>query len=238
MKARTGTAGWAIPRQVADRFPEAGSTLERYAARFDVAEINSSFHRPHRRSTYERWAASVPTNFRFAVKLPKEITHKNRLVDCEPLLARFAEEAGGLGDRRGPLLVQLPPSFAFDGAVADGFFALLAAMMGGPVVCEPRHASWFGAEAGALLAAHRVARVAADPASLPAAAAPGGWDGLAYFRLHGSPRPYWSAYDAEAVARWAQAAEAPLACGVETWVIFDNTASGSAAPNALEFLAR
>lgn len=234
MPARVGTAGWSIPRAVADRFPAAGTGLERYSARFDVAEVNTSFYRPHRRATWERWAAAVPEGFRFAVKLPRAITHERRLADCEPLLARFADEAGGLDAKRGPVLIQLPPSLAFDPALAGAFLARAAEILGGALACEPRHASWFTGEGDALLAEHRVARVAADPALHPGAGEPGGWRGLAYFRLHGSPRTYWSNYDAEALARW----EERLLPGAENWVIFDNTASGSAAANALDFAER
>ena len=114
-----GTAGWSIPRAVADRFPASGSGIERYSAVLSAAEINTSFYRPHRRSTYERWAASVSGSFRFAVKLPKAITHTQRLVDCDVLLAAFADEIAGLGDRRGPVLIQLPPNLAFDIGVGN-----------------------------------------------------------------------------------------------------------------------
>jgi len=228
---RIGTAGWSIPRAVAERFPADGTGLERYAARFDAAEINTSFYRPHRRATYERWAASVPAGFRFAVKLPKAITHTARLVDSAPLLARFAEETAGLGEKRGPALVQLPPSLAFDAATAGDFFTLANAIVGGPIVCEPRHPSWFDAKAEALLARLRIARVAADPAPVAAAAVPGGWRGLAYTRLHGSPRIYWSGYDADAL----RALAARPATATDHWVIFDNTASGRAAEDALAF---
>jgi uncharacterized protein YecE (DUF72 family) len=230
---KIGTAGWAIPRQTTGQFPSEGSTLERYAGRFDAAEINSSFHRPHRPATYERWAASVPPDFRFAVKLPKTITHKLRLVDCGDALRSFAEEIAGLGDRRGPLLVQLPPSLAFDAEIAARFFAAARAELGGPIVCEPRHASWFAAEADALLRDAGVARVAADPAPVPAAQQPGGWPGLAYFRLHGSPRTYWSHYEEAALHDWATRARPFLRDGIQTWIIFDNTAGGGAAGNAL-----
>ena len=72
---KIGTAGWSIPRQNSDSFRANGSALERYATRFAVVEINSSFHRPHRSSTWERWRDSVPAAFRFSVKLPKQITH-------------------------------------------------------------------------------------------------------------------------------------------------------------------
>src|SRR3954468_768175 len=135
-----GTAGWALPHMWRDRFPSAASNLERYASRFACTEINSSFYRQHRRSTYERWAATVPADFRFAVKLPRAITHDQRLVAADVLLEVFLEEARGLGDRFGPLLVQLPPSLALDAAIADEFFSLLRAQHPfGDVVCEPRH---------------------------------------------------------------------------------------------------
>lgn len=235
---RIGTAGWSVPAAMRDRFPAEGSHLERYAARFGAVEIDSSFYRSHRRSTYARWAASVPEPFRFAVKLPRAVTHERRLRDGADLLARFAEEVDGLGPKRGPVLVQLPPSLALDVAVAEDFFDACAAALGGGIACEPRHPSWFGAEGEALLLRHRVARVAADPALSAAAARPGGWPGLAYARLHGSPTMYWSAYGAEAVAGHARAAETAAEAGAETWVIYDNTAAGAAPEDALTLLDR
>jgi uncharacterized protein YecE (DUF72 family) len=225
---RIGTAGWALPREVRDQFPSAASNLARYSARLNATEVNSSFYRPHRRGTYARWAASVPGDFRFAVKLPKAITHEAKLVACSAQMARFADEISGLGAKRGPVLVQLPPKLAFEPMLAATFFAALIATLGGEIVCEPRHASWFELEADALLASHRIARAAADPPPVAAAAAPGGWRGLTYLRLHGSPRAYWSRYDADALAHWTRLADAGA------WIIFDNTASGAALPNALD----
>jgi uncharacterized protein YecE (DUF72 family) len=228
-----GTAGWAIPRAAAEHFPAHGAGLERYAARFDAVEINSTFYRSHRTSTYARWIAATPPHFRFAVKLPRAITHVARLVNTAPLLAAFRSEALQLGDKLGPLLVQLPPSLAFDPAVAEPFFRELRELWPEVVVCEPRHASWFEADADALMADYRVARVAADPARHPAAATPGGWRGLSYWRLHGSPRMYYSAYDRAALS--ALASEVRAAAG-ESWCVFDNTTSGAATSDALALL--
>src|SRR5690349_2461308 len=111
---KIGTAGWSIPRVTAAELPSAGSGLQRYAARFNCTEINSSFYRPHQPKTYARWATTTPAGFRFALKLPKAITHEARLVEVGDRLAAFREEASGLGDKLGPLLVQLPPSLAFE----------------------------------------------------------------------------------------------------------------------------
>ncbi len=233
MEQRIGTAGWGIPARHGAGFPGAGSHLQRYAGQFTAVEINSSFHRPHRPATYERWAQSVPAGFRFAVKLPREITHTRRLLGTEPVLDRFLAEAGALGPALGPLLVQLPPSLAFNAAAAAAFFASLRARFAGAAVCEPRHPSWFGAEVDALLSGFAVARVAADPARVAAAAEPGGWPGLAYYRLHGSPQTYYSGYEPGRLATMA-AAVAEAARRGPVWCIFDNTGRGEAAANALD----
>lgn len=229
---RIGTAGWSIARADADRFPLQGSGLERYAAVFGAVEINSSFHRPHRVSTWERWRDSVPPLFRFAVKVPKTITHEARLADCEEALATFVGETGALGDKLAVLLVQLPPKLAFDQQVAARFFEMLGRMSPARVACEPRHASWFTGEVDTLLETLRVARVAADPARHAGAGAPGGWRGLSYWRLHGSPVIYRSSY-ADRIAGYADALRAEDEAGRETWCIFDNTASSAATSNAL-----
>jgi uncharacterized protein YecE (DUF72 family) len=228
-----GTAGWVVPSSVAAGFPAAGSHLQRYAARFAVAEINSSFHRPHRRTTYERWAASVPSTFRFSVKLPKTISHAADAEGQAGLIERFAGEASGLGDRLGVLLVQFAPKRAFDAAKADALFASLAAALPCQIVCEPRHASWFTPEAEYMLAERRVGRVAADPVLFPGADQPGGWPGLRYHRLHGSPVIYRSSYDVQALTALRNTLAAEAATGAETWCIFDNTASSAAAGDAL-----
>ncbi|HEY0780241.1 MAG TPA: DUF72 domain-containing protein [Gemmatirosa sp.] len=238
--AYVGCAGWSLPRDAQPRFPAEGTHLARYAARFPAVEINSSFYRPHRPATYARWAAAVPPGFRFSVKLPRAITHERRLAAAEPLLDAFLAAVGALGPALGCLLVQLPPSLAFDPAVADAFWAALRARHAGPVTAEPRHATWFTSEADRLLGTWQVGRVAADPARVPAAAEPGGWPGTVYYRLHGSPRTYYSAYDTatlDALALRLRARAAPPGAA-PPWCVFDNTALGAAAPNALDLLER
>ena len=233
-----GTAGWAIPRQVAERFPGAGSHLERYAQVFGCAEINSSFRHDHRPSTYARWAAAAPPAFRFSVKLPQAITHVARLEKIVEPLDRFLDGVRELGDRLGPLLVQLPASFALAPRVADTFFAVLRRRFDGTVVCEPRHPDWFGAAAERLYVRYRVGRVGADPARVPGAELPGGWlgdgdrRGTAYFRWHGSPQVYRSSYAPERLAQWAVELEA-WRTRCDCWCVFDNTTSGAAAQDAL-----
>ena len=98
------TAAWSIPKAVAEAFPSEGSALERYATVFQGVEINSTFYKNHRSTTYERWAGSVGHDFRFAVKIPKRITHEERLVDIGQLFSDFIMEIEPFGKKLGPLL--------------------------------------------------------------------------------------------------------------------------------------
>lgn len=238
MGAIIGTAGWSIPRDAARAFPTEGSSLERYAARFAGAEINSSFHRRHRPQTWQRWADSVPAGFRFSVKLPRTVTHSRKLADCDDEVASFIDEIRPLGPKLAVLLVQLPPKLAFDAAVAEPFFTGLQDRTSARLACEPRHPSWFQDEADAFLTRLNVARAAVDPPVVERAAKPGGGGELAYWRLHGSPNIYRSSYDAGRLDAYAAQIGAALSEGRQAWCIFDNTAGSAAAANALALMER
>ena len=233
-----GCAGWNVPRAVEAKFPGQGSHLERYGARFPAVEIDSSFYRPHRPATYARWAASVPPAFRFSVKMPRAITHRSPLDPQESELKAFLDQIAPLGARLGCLLAQFPPSLRFDLRAARRFFGVLRERHAGAIAAEPRHASWFESEVDRLLGELEIARVAADPARVPAAAEPGGWRGLVYYRLHGSPKTYYSAYDGAYLTTLADRLAALARVQVPTWCIFDNTALGAATANALELLEK
>ena len=234
MEYRVGTAGWAITAAEAEHFLAPGSHLERYGRRMTAVEINTSFYRPHKPATYARWAASVPAGFRFAVKVPREITHVRKLVGALEPIERFLCEVAGLEEKLGPLLVQLPPSLRFVPEVAAAFFDTLRSRFGGAVVCEPRHSTWFEPEASAVLTAAQIARVAADPPPVPEAGLPGGWRGLTYYRLHGSPKMYSSSYSADFIAHLSAGLRIAAAHGGPCWCIFDNTMHGAALGNALQ----
>ncbi len=234
---RLGTAGWSIPSLHAEDFPGPGSHLQRYAARMNCVEINSSFARPHRRETYQRWAAAAPDDFRFSLKMPKTVTHERRLVGCDDPVGRFLADAGGLGEKLAVLLVQLPASLAFEASVAEPFFRLLRQACAARIVCEPRDASWSSAEADALLATLGIASVAAHPARFEGADAPAGAADLAYFRLHGAPRVYYSDYSYDELLQLRRKLDKCTAAGAEVWCIFDNTAAGHALGNALALAA-
>ena len=237
-----GTAGWTLPKEHANAFPPPGHAnlthLQRYAHRLHCVEINSSFHRPHLRKTWERWAATTPDNFRFSVKMPRTITHEAKLANTGALLQTFLDQATGLNagpvPKLGPLLIQLPPSLAFDEPLAHDFFTTLRELYPASAVLEPRHTTWFSPIADRLLRDFNIARVAADPPKgSPLAAIPGGAQHLHYYRLHGAPRTYYSNYSESELTHLAHILLAPSRA-TSLWVIFDNTALGHATVNALD----
>lgn len=222
------TAAWSIPRTVADRFSREGSGLTRYASVFDGVEINSTFYRRHKPSTFARWAESVQDTFRFAVKIPKEITHIRAMKEIGKAFDIFLEDISPLDEKRGPLLCQLPPSLTFRSKEIESAFKAMRNADRGTVVIEARHDSWASDEVADLLRRYSIDRVLADPAlvwsaeSFPHAPR--------YVRLHGKPEIYYSSYTDEEILSFSKLL-AP-----DSWCVFDNTASGAAIENALTML--
>ncbi len=219
---------------MSEQFLAGSSQLERYATRLNCCEINSTFYRLHRAGTYARWLEAVPTDFRFVLKAPRQMTHEQKLRDCRMSLQDFLENIAAVSAQpRTVLLFQLPPSLTFVEEVAGKFFTDLRELYSGLIACEPRHPSWFAESLEDFWQNFGISRVAADPARLPEAARPGGCNGLSYYRWHGSPRMYFSKYHRD---RLSELAARLRACPAEVVCIFDNTAGGEATGNALELL--
>jgi len=234
-----GTAGWSIPTQLKNKFNSEGTHLVRYASTFNCVEINSSFYREHKHETYIKWAASVPENFRFSVKLSRHFTQVLRLNEPGPALGEVLRGISGLGEKWGCLLIQLPPSLDFNFQTAEYFLKNLREQCSRPIAWEPRHKSWSTPRALELLAEYKISKVFADPERcalgqnqrVPMA-------GLRYLRLHGSPEIYKSRYSLEAIHQIRKTLLKPNAPGSEpiqqSWCIFDNTTYGFATENAME----
>jgi uncharacterized protein YecE (DUF72 family) len=156
-------------------------------------------------------------------------------VDCAGELDQFLEQASTLGEKLAVILVQLPPKLEFDAALAATFLRELGRRTAAAIVCEPRHISWFSAEADELLEQLRVARVATDPSLCDSAARPGGWAGIRYWRLHGSPVIYRSSY-ADRIGDYAALRKEEEARARPVWCIFDNTASSAGGVDALQLV--
>ena len=150
----------------------------------------------------------------------------------------MVQETSGLGTKLKVALVQLPPRLNFDARVAARFFSWLSRGCAAGIACECRHPSWFTPKAGALLRRLGVARVAADPARGLGGADPGGADRLAYYRLHGAPRVYYSGYSDIFIEDLASRVSSARVCSENVWCIFDNTAQHRAWPDALQLRRR
>lgn len=225
MKIRIGTAGWGIPSNMREDFPLGKNHLEQYSQVFNAVEINSSFHKSHKKKTYERWAAISPSDFQFSVKMFKEITHVKGLVDVEFDLEKFFEEVMGLQTKLGPLLIQLPPKLGFETDVANNFFELVRKLFKGKIVLEPRNISWGLLEAVTMLHEYKITLVNADPVKVPRET--NLKTQFSYYRLHGSPIIYSSSYSSTFLEQLAKTIKN------SSWVIFDNTRLGAATQNAL-----
>jgi uncharacterized protein YecE (DUF72 family) len=234
IRAFVATAGWSVPREHASLVKREGTGLQRYSSVLGAAEINSTFYRRHLPKTFERWRDSVPTSFRFSVKLPRAITHEAALAAPAKALAQFFDDIRGLGDKLGPILVQLPASIDFDRRRARLFLRTLRMLHSGPVACEPRHAGWYGPAASATFVEYDIARVVADPARPSAARQAAGSSSLRYTRWHGSPHVYRSSYSDEQLRALAESTLLAPAHS-EIWCVFDNTASGAALNDADRF---
>jgi len=157
---RVGTSGYSYKQWKGTFYPEKLPDKEMlgfYAKQFSTVEINHSFYRMPTESVLLNWAKAVPEGFRFALKANQQITHIQRLRNCESTLKRFLEVASVLndGDHLGPVLVQLPPTFKFDQPLLEDFLALRPPAF--QFAFEVRHASWYTEETYAVLRKHKTA---------------------------------------------------------------------------------
>lgn len=233
---RVGLAGWSNPPSHKASRKSSETHLEYYADHFSCVEINSSFYRPHLHSTYVAWRLATPLTFKFAVKMPRAITHESGLRGITREMTRFFAGIEALQPKLGVVLIQLPPSLKFQRRLAGAFFRSVPKLPRVELACEPRHASWFTEAANAQMTDLNVARVASDPAPAENACLPGGNCHFAYFRWHGSPHMYYSNYLSAQLDDFI--AHVNMRHRGRTWCIFDNTARYAAWGNATSFRAR
>ena len=163
MRFFVGTSGYSYPEWKGTFYPEkikSADMLEYYAARFPTVEINATFYRMPTPAVIEGWAHRVPAEFRFVLKASRRITHDRRLLDIGEPLGYFLNAAMSLGDRRGPLLFQLPPNLKQDLGRLTDFLAQLPPTV--QAAMEFRHASWFEDAVLEALRAKQVALCIAD----------------------------------------------------------------------------
>ena len=164
-----GTSGWSYADWEGTLYPEAlpsASRLAEYVKRFATVEIDSTFYGTPRRSTVQNWREVAPDGFLFAAKFPKEITHDRNLVGVEAEAESFLNTMAELGDRLGPLLLQLPPSFEVEGmGVLEDFLRSLPE--GFRYAVEVRHRSWLGSDLPEMLRERGAALTLIDYPRMP-----------------------------------------------------------------------
>ncbi len=240
MPLHVGTSGFDYPEWVGRIYPRrlpAGERLAFYATLFPAVELNSTFYRLPTRKQCERWAAQVPADFRFAVKASRYLTHVLRLRQPDEAVERMLERIEPLGDRLGPVLVQLPPDLPVDAGALDA--TLTAFDTSAPsaqqvrVALEPRHESWFVADVEAVLRDHGAALCRADRRGKRSPEwRTADWR---YVRMHEGSAVPAGCYDSSDLAALATRLAEEGSITTADWVFFNNDGHACAPANARTF---
>jgi uncharacterized protein YecE (DUF72 family) len=230
---RIGTSGWSYNHWAGVLYPvglPSARRLARYVEVFDTVELNASFYRWPKDSTFAGWRAQLPDGFTMSVKAHRGLTHYRRLASPEPWIERFEHCWRLLGDRGGVLLVQLHPEQRRDDIRLDGFLAKMPSDI--RVAVELRHPSWNDPAVYAMLENRGAAYVVMSGAGLPCI--PRATADFVYVRMHG-PDPdalYAGSYPTAELRRWAERVAAWDGEGRDVWMYFNNDPEGHAVRNA------
>ena len=236
-----GTSGWTYAHWAKGRFYPKGMKqrdwLPHFAEHFSTVEVNASFYRLPKVEMVTRWRTVTGAGFRFAVKLWRRITHLKRLADCDQDLRSFLSVVGELGPKRGPLLVQLPPSMHRDVERLGAFLADLKAAMGRrrwKVTVEFRNPDWLCEPVYRVLNRCGAALCLADMQRCPITE-PNDVD-FVYVRRHGPGGRYRGRYSAKHIANDAARVQEWLSAGRDVFVYFNNDVEGHAVDNARQLI--
>ncbi len=232
MNIRIGTSGWSYNHWKGVFYPESLSKnkwLEFYSKYLDTVEINSTFYRKFKETTYKNWFKRTPENFIFSLKIPKLITHNKRLKETENEIEEFITITKSLKNKLRIYLIQLPPSFKFDYTTLKDFFQLIN-NYDYKFTIEVRNKTFNNEMFFQLLNDFNIALCISDTANryplfMEITA------NFVYIRLHGSKKLYASKYSKEELEFWAKKI---LEWGKDTFIYFDNDFEGHAPQNALE----
>jgi uncharacterized protein YecE (DUF72 family) len=228
-----GTSGWQYADWRGEFYPPSLPQrlwLEYYASVFDTVEANSAFYRLPERDVFQRWAQQTPPGFVMAVKVSRYLTHVRRLAAPAEPVARFVDRAQGLGDRLGPVLLQLPPTLRADPELLDATLREFPRTV--RVVVEPRHGSWWHDDIRDVLAARGAALCWADREGRAVTPLWRTAD-FGYLRLHAGraqPRP---SYGDRAIDSWLERLNRHFNESEAVYVYFNNDQGGAAVRNAM-----
>jgi uncharacterized protein YecE (DUF72 family) len=216
-------------------YPEGCPTrlwLEQYADAFATVEINNAFYRLPERKTFESWRERVPPDFVVAVKASRYLTHIKRLMDPEEPVHRLMARAAGLGDRLGPVLLQLPPTLRVDAGLLEACLACFPA--GTRIAVEPRHDSWWTPEVRGVLERRGAALCWADAYGRPLTPL---WPTTdwGYLRFHVGRARAWPHYGRRSLETWVDRVATAWPQGRDVYVYFNNDPTGAAVRDAVVF---
>jgi uncharacterized protein YecE (DUF72 family) len=230
--AWVGTSGWQYrdwkSRFYPDDVPQKG-WLEYYVTRFPTVELNNAFYRLPEKATFEKWRERTPEGFVMTVKASRYLTHVKRLKEPEEPVARLMDRAAGLGDRIGPILLQLPPTLRVDTSALDACLACFPAHI--RLAVEPRHESWWTDDVKEVLVKRNAALCWADRLGRPVTPLwrTADWG---YLRLHegrANPPPR---YGRQALATWAERLASTYSAKEDVYVYLNNDPGGAAVVDA------
>jgi uncharacterized protein YecE (DUF72 family) len=231
--AWVGTSGWSYAHWDGVLYPPGtppARRLDLYTREFGTVELNASFYRWPREASFASWRRRLPDGFRMSVKAPRGLTHAKKLYAPEVWADRITRSWHELLDRRGVLLVQLPPAMVRDDARLDWFLGRLPWWV--PVAVELRHPSWHDDEVFGLLERHGASYVVMSGAGLPCVLRATAQ--VVYVRLHGPSREhlYAGSYPEHDLAWWADRIREWESSGHEVYAYFNNDGDGNAVRDA------
>jgi uncharacterized protein YecE (DUF72 family) len=235
MPVLVGTSGWQYrhwrdafyPRDVPQR-----RWLEYYAGHFPTVENNGTFYRLPARRTFEQWRERTPDGFVMAVKASRYLTHIRRLRDPAEPVRRMLDAFAGLGDRLGPVLIQLPPGMKADPELLDGTLSQFPADK--RVAVEPRDASWWTDEIRAVLTDRGAALCWADRTGEPVTPLWRTTD-WGYLRFHEGTADPWPRYTDQSLRGWAERVASTWPKQASVYAYFNNDQNGAAVTDATAF---
>ena len=236
MPVLIGTSGWLYRDWRGKLYPDRGVPqrrwLEYYAERFGTVELNNAFYRLPQQDTFARWRESTPPGFVMAVKASRYLSHIRRLRDPAEPVARLMARAAGLGDRLGPVLIQLPPSLSVSVDLLRATLRCFPPEV--RVAVEPRHPSWWTGQVRDVLAEHDAALCWADRLEEPVTPLwrTASWG---YLRFHEGAADPWPNYRQRSLDEWARRLADTWSESEDGYVYFNNDPGGAAVVNAVTF---
>jgi uncharacterized protein YecE (DUF72 family) len=242
MPVLVGTSGWQYRDWRGVLYPPGvpqRGWLEYYAGRYATVENNGTFYRLPSPQTFGDWRARTPDGFVMAVKASRYLTHVRRLRDPAEPVGRLLGAAAGLGDRLGPVLLQLPPDFRADPGALDRCLAEFSRVAAATelrvrVAVELRHDSWWTGEVRELLTRHGATLSWADRLGRPLAPLwrTADWG---YLRLHEGAGSPWPRYGEQALRSWLRRLAETWPDAADIFVYFNNDQGGAAVHDADAF---